>query len=62
MCKRIRLSDYNLKSIWDLLELRKLCLSQLKKAVDYMDMPCVFYYVRLLEYVNYLIKIKWYNV
>lgn len=54
------LCDYNLKSIWDLIELRKFCRSQLKKAVKYMDMPCVFYYVRLLQYIEYLIKLKWY--
>lgn len=56
------LSDYNLKSIWDLIELKKYCQSQLRKSVEYMDMACVFYYVRMLEYVNYLIRIKWYNV
>jgi len=54
------LSDYDLKSIWDLMELRKFCRSQLKTAVKYLDMPCVFYYVRLLQYVEYLIKLKWY--
>lgn len=53
---------YNLKSIWDLIEFRKFCRSQLKKSVDYWDMVCVFYYTRMIIILNKLIKEKWYDI
>lgn len=48
-------------SIWCLLDLRKECRKKLKEAVDCMNMPCVFYYVRMIEILNVLICKKWYK-